>query len=82
MAPLCADGVFSRHIFCDVNFRQRAQSLDPAIHTLAVDCVWRNFKVGKAFVTQCRSIHIGRAIVMALIAMRRQSSVGNDKVII
>jgi hypothetical protein len=61
--------------FVRVNFRQRAKSLARAIHTLAMDGLWRNFEVGKAFETACILIHIGRAIAMALMAMRGQSSV-------
>jgi hypothetical protein len=80
VAPLFAlRGCFSRQIFRDVNFRHRVKSLIRAIHTLAVDGLWRNSEVGKAFETACISVHIGRAIVMALMAMRGQSLVQNDQ---
>jgi hypothetical protein len=68
--PFALTGFFSRHIFRNVNFRQRAKSLTRAIHTLAMNDLWRNFEVGKAFETTCISVHIGRAIVMALMSMR------------
>jgi hypothetical protein len=66
---LCAEGIFSRQIFRDDNFRQRAKCVTRAIHTLAMDGLWRNFEVGRAFETACISVHIGRAIVMAVMSM-------------
>jgi hypothetical protein len=55
--PLSAGSTFLRKIFCDINFRQRVQSLVRAIHMLAVDGLWRNVEVGKAFVTACLSVN-------------------------
>jgi hypothetical protein len=56
--PLALTGFFSRQVFRDVIFRQRAESLTRAIHTLVMDGLWRNFEVGKAFETAC--MHVGQ----------------------
>jgi hypothetical protein len=49
--PLCAEGIFSRQIFRNVNVKERPKSLTRAIHMLAMDGLWRNFEVGNAFAT-------------------------------
>jgi hypothetical protein len=55
--PLCAERILSRQVFRDVNFSQRAKSPTRGVHTLAMDGLWRNFEVEKAFETAC--MHIG-----------------------
>jgi hypothetical protein len=53
--PYALEEFFSGQIFRKFNVRQRPKSLTRAVHTLAVDGLWRNFDVGKAFETAYRS---------------------------
>jgi hypothetical protein len=77
-APLCADGIFFSANFSQCELQTTCEKSNLLIHTLAMDGLWRNFEVGKAFEIACMSVHIGRAIVMALTVMRGKSLVGND----
>jgi hypothetical protein len=64
-APVAVQGCFSQENFHDVNVRQCPKSLTRAVHTLAMDGLWRKFEVGNAFETAYR-VNVGRAIVIAL----------------